>query len=164
MQKTKKETHRHTSTSPLAPRPKKPARSPSSSKRQKTSGNSTSPAESLTLEALRDCAQAGVQQHKQAQNTRKTSEDQVKRMRRWSAEFSSTEAQLPQKDAGTEIDGDRVAGSDPEFAVAFDGKPKACSAEALVLYLSYECFVQDRKASTAWSAYSAIKKYCCNVI
>ncbi|KAI0038361.1 hypothetical protein FA95DRAFT_1613446 [Auriscalpium vulgare] len=87
----------------------------------------------LSLPELRKITQAGIQKHKP----------------------SPTEGQLDQIDAG----GDGVAGSDPEFALAFDGDPKQCSAEALKLFLSFKCFHQGRKESTAYSAYSAIKSY-----
>lgn len=47
----------------------------------------------------------------------------------------------------------------PDFILAFEGAPKASSAKALAMYITFKCFHQGLSKSTGITAHAAMKKY-----
>lgn len=128
---------------------------PKNSKPSPGSKKSKGPASALS--SLRELKQSGKDKHGQAKKTAATYLSAMKRMRKWAAAYGPAAGQKVNAE-----DAD-IAGMDVEFRDAFNDRPKACSAEALALYLTFKCFEEDLGQSTAEVAYSAAKKYWTNL-
>ncbi len=124
----------------------------------------TSPAPSrasvpvVSLDELRQSKKNGIQTHKHARSTRTKYGGELTRMRKWAGAYT-TGAAGTVSDTSARLSGSGAVTVDPEFASAFSGSPKACSADALAMYLTFKCLHQERGQSTAEGARSAIKKY-----
>jgi len=102
-----------------------------------------------------------------SENTNNSYGGQVKQGQEFVARFSMEQAEAEKlwqenrEDAmsGDDDEGDSCniapAALDPDFHKAFDGTPIQCTPLAISMFMTYKCFTENRKASTAVAIHAA---------
>ncbi|KAI0309911.1 hypothetical protein OF83DRAFT_1272858, partial [Amylostereum chailletii] len=130
------------------------AASPVKNPRRKAKAKVTEAAEISSIHDLRQLKAAGVKDHRHASSTNDTYASRLKEMRAWVQGIAPSREDLEDLAASGSADLDMT-----EFPQAFDGPPKACSPEAIALYMSFKSFHEGRSSALMWQCYSAAKGY-----
>ena len=106
-----------------------------------------------------------------SENTNNSYGGQVKRGQEFVARFSMEQAEaeeLWQENGEDAVSGDDDEGDscniapatlDPDFDKAFDGTPIQCTPLAISMFMTYKCFTENRKSSTAVAIHAAFLRH-----
>ena len=106
-----------------------------------------------------------------SENTNNSYGGQVKRGQEFVACFSMEQAEaeeLWQENGEDAVSGDDDEGDscniapatlDPDFDKAFDGTPIQCTPLAISMFMTYKCFTENRKSSTAVAIHAAFLRH-----
>ncbi|KAI0321075.1 hypothetical protein OF83DRAFT_1051864 [Amylostereum chailletii] len=128
--------------------------SPGRKRGRKPSTKKALDAEISSIDDLRQLKANGVKDHRRATSTNNTYASRLKEMRAWAQGIMPSRTDFEELAASGSAELDMT-----EFAQAFDGPPKACSPEAVALYISYKSFHEGRSSALMWQCYSAAKGY-----
>lgn len=162
------------SNSPKKTKPKK-STTPSSKKDSAPRVPKKKPAKkpARSRDELKELGAKGVKDYGKAANTGISYDGHVRRTRAMLEEIVAVEkaaketqdTKRQERGSDSDEDGDdeddeepRIV-IDPDFEVCLDGPPNARTPEAISLFMTYKCFDEGKKGSTATSIHAAWKRF-----